>query len=296
MKIKTIQEYAVAMNSCNNNYYDDRATYDHDAFPSANFKKSTATFNDPARSNLPASNTGYLIGGITTWITKSSNLAIDYTSYSYSDSTPITVYIETEETSNSIDTGGSIVSTYYSTGGLAYSSTYVVTGYSSIGLLNTALLSAHASVPFGSTLGNYFDSQQSSYTVPIATAAGPHVSAKTETKIRWGAYAKKGKYFKATFNIITWTAEYRAWWVEHLAGRPEPYPEPSVKPTLGAMQTVEWFGTASGSFDDPSRYNLTEYLIPAPSSGYISEVINQKIYGYRSAAFGCPPNPSPFIY
>ena len=297
MKISSIRDYNFAVN-CNYVNGQDSATDDHNAFPSYNYKKSIASFANPAFSNYATDNTGYLLGGVVTWITKTSALASDYTSYYYSDSTPINVGVYTEDGYTSIATGGAIVSTYNAIGGLSYSSTYVITGYSGIGLLDAALNAAHSSVPFGTTFGNKSNSlnRQSSYTFPVASAIGPHTSEKSETKIRWGDYAKVGYYFKATWNVITWTPEYRAWWVEHLAGNPEPYPEPTEKPTLGPMLTATWTGPASGLTTDPSRYTSTQYSIAVPATGHGSEVINQKIYGYRSASFGCPPNPSPFIY
>ena len=305
MKIISIEEYDFSVDRCRLTDYilefgHDRATYDHYVSISFNYKKSNASFDKPAYSNIPASNTGYLLGGVTSWVVKNNPSDTGYLEYYYSDGTPITVNTYTENGKSVRTTGGgNIVETSYSTGGSAYPQTYQITGYSSIGLLDSALLAAHASVPFGTSLNFMtpsFDSLRSSYFAPVASSIGPHYSEIIQTKIRFGGPFKVGNYFKVTWNIITWTPEYRVWWVEHLAGRPQPYPEPLEKPTLGPLQTSEWIGPGSGPNFDPSRFTPSQFLIPTPPSGHISELINQKAYGYRSAAFGCPPKLNPFIY
>lgn len=299
MKIKDLTDYYIVTSEClNGENWNNTSPDDHNVFPSANYKRSTATFSNPAYSNFPSSNTGYLIGGVTSWITKATYLSVDYYEYYYSDSTPIFARVVSGTTSNTINSGGNIITVYHPTGGLAYSSTYQITGYSSIGLLDAALATVHSSIAFDATFGDDFlDYQRSSYLFPVASSVGPHTSEKNEVKIRWGCYpGKKSSYFKVTWNIITWTIAYRAWWVEHLAGRPEPYPEPAEKPVLGPMQTAEWTGFASPNYYHYSNYTTSQFSIPVPASGYISEFINQKSYGYRSAAFGCPPKLNPFIY
>lgn len=203
-----------------------------------------------------------------------------------------------------IDSGGGLLTSIeHPTGGESYPIGYSVTSYEDTSSLDATCKSDHASqpylpYPYGDGSVTFGKDVLSSYFFPYPYSGNSFAVVIEESKYRWIASTYMlNNYRKITWNLITWTKEYKEWWVAHLQGSPEPFPEPSEKPSLGPLLSVEWHGPGSGPPTDPSWFAGPEFSIPVPLiKGHITEIINYKSYVYQSTEVGGAPLVSPFIY